>query len=246
MRDSWFVIQKGIRIRSSDDRIRSKNVRGVREEKAGQRPWHGHHVCHTAQPALWPRVAHAPHTWARLAWLILLDKIAPLPSPSNDFSFLHFQTTLKNIKLKILQISSWFSFSYLDHNSLIRTRNWVIQKPKLLVLKRATNPKHLHSHLSSLFSAVHQSQSEIWVCKCFNFFLLSLLIISLIFLFDWWKIIWMMLTHMLGLYDWLFCWVLVLNLIWVYFTKTWHILKLILEITYMLCLMTFSRFNFMI
>ena len=50
-------------------------------------------VCHTAQPALWPRVAHVPHTWARLGWPILLDKNAPLPSPSNDFSSLYFQKT---------------------------------------------------------------------------------------------------------------------------------------------------------
>ena len=93
---------------------------------------------------------------------------------------------------------------------LISTPNHLIQKPKLLVLMRATNLKHFHSHLDSRFSTVHQSQSKIWVCKWFIFFLLSLLIISLIFLFDWWKVIWMMLIHMLGLYDWLIFWVYLL------------------------------------
>ena len=58
---------------------------------------------------------------------------------------------LKNTKIWNLQNSSWFPFSYFDHIFFIRTRNRVIQKPKLLVSTRATNPKHFQRHLTSWF-----------------------------------------------------------------------------------------------
>ena len=111
----------------------------------------------------------------------LLDKNAPLPFPSNDLSSLHFHN-LNNIKSEILQNCSWFLISYFDHNSLIRTWNWVIQKPKLLVLKRATNPKHFQSHLTLSVFPAHWFQSEVlWLyvkLLLFQFLLIISLILS--------------------------------------------------------------------
>ena len=34
-------------------------------------------VCHTAQLALWSRVAHAPHTWIWLVWPIFIEQKCP-------------------------------------------------------------------------------------------------------------------------------------------------------------------------
>ena len=74
-------------------------------------------------------------------------------------------------------------FSYFDHNSLIRTRNRVIQKPKLLVLKRATKPMQFQSHLTSSFFPVHWFQSEVhWLyvkLLLFQFLLIISLILSI-------------------------------------------------------------------
>ena len=78
---------------------------------------------------------------------------------------------------------SRFLFTCFDHISLIWTRNHSIQKRKLLVLKRATNPKHFQRQLTSpLFSVDPFSVRGQYVWFnffFFNFFFDHLLILSI-------------------------------------------------------------------
>ena len=118
---------------------RTREVReGVCSAKGQARGGHVWTTCGTR----WPHVgmAESPLIFGQICPSSLLLKW-PLFPP--------FSYNLNNIKSENLQFCSWFLISYFDHNSLIRTRNWVIQKPKLLVLKRAINPKHFLSHLKS-------------------------------------------------------------------------------------------------
>ena len=69
------------------------NTAEERESCAGGVPWppRVEAVCHTAQHALWSRVAHTPTRGQGWFGLCLLDKNAPLLLPLNAFSSLNFQ-----------------------------------------------------------------------------------------------------------------------------------------------------------
>ena len=116
-----------------------------------------------------------------------------------------------------------FLVSCFDHNFFIRTRNWVIQKRTVLVSKRSTNPNQFQRHLISAFCLSEQicSTNSCVVCDL----LLFILSCALIFLFDWWNMLRMMLDHILGLDDRLI-WVLALwfdlSIYWLNLSFSWN------------------------
>ena len=134
-------------------KIRLKNVRERARGKHGQRPCIGHHVWSPWDPRLehpsgpvWPTRSPRGADVAASDWL-----------PSSSLFSISFPSIyIRNPEQNSLQ----FLISYFDHISLISTLNWVIQKLKLLVLKRATNPKHFQIHLSSSFFPVIWFQYE--------------------------------------------------------------------------------------
>ena len=111
-----------------------------------------------------------------------LEKFSPFP-PFKPTSFPpHLCNFLKNTSFPA-SVFQQFSFTCFDHISLIRTRNHSIQKPKLLVSKRATNPKHFQRQLTSAFFSAGQfsvrGQYLIFNFFFFNFIFDQLLILSI-------------------------------------------------------------------
>ena len=83
-------------------------------------------MCHTAQPTLWPRVAHVPHTWAWLAWPNFCGQKCPSSLPFKSLQFPPFGFQEERFEIPSMFFSPIFSTSK-HHNFLIRSRNWVIQ-----------------------------------------------------------------------------------------------------------------------
>ena len=88
-----FVVREGVMIcnlkTDSKSEFGCQNTVEERERCAGEAWWpkamarlpRVEAVCHTTQPALWPCVAHAPHTGTGLKWPLLIGQNVP-PSPS--------------------------------------------------------------------------------------------------------------------------------------------------------------------
>ena len=188
MRESWFVIQKRIRNRSSD----AQDTAEERESARERLEWPWDHVCPspwgrpwgprpgTLSGPVWPTrppregdVAHGDWPWKTFSFL-LLNSSPSLHTCWRTWSDFH----------EISAVFFNFLFSYFDHNFLIRTRNQSIQKPKLLVLKRATNPKHFQRHLTSTFFPAVSSSVRGQVV-CFNFFFFNFIFDHLLILIIW-------------------------------------------------------------
>ena len=87
-------------------------------------------------------------------------------------------------KISKSEFSLNFLVSCFYHNFFIRTRNWVIQKRKVLVLKRSTNPKHFQRQLTSPFFSVDPFSVR-GQYVCFNFFFFNFIFDHLLILTIW-------------------------------------------------------------
>ena len=112
----------------------------------------------------------------------LLGNLLLFP-PFNQTSFPPSLMQFFEEHLNPASVFQHFLFTCFDHISLIRTRNHSIQKPKLLVSKRATNPKHFQRQLTSAFFSVGQFpvRGQYWFFNFlfFNFIFDQLLILSI-------------------------------------------------------------------
>ena len=88
------------------------------------------------------------------------------------FPPIHFQEAKFEIR-----IFSQYLVSCFNHNFLIQTRNWVIQKWKLLVSKRSINPKQFQRHLISSFYSVVRFTVRVQVLYVIFFFSFHLVFI---------------------------------------------------------------------
>ena len=137
----------------------------------------------TTRGALCPHEPHAPPTggWHGSCWLAPEILLSPLLNPSP--SLLTCWRTWSDFH-EISAVFFNFLFSYFDHNFLIRTRNQSIQKPKLLVLKRAISRKHFQRQLTSLFFSVDRFSVRGQGCL-FNFFFFNFIFDLLLILTIW-------------------------------------------------------------
>ena len=109
-----FVVREGVTIRNPQMDSKSEfgcpNTAEERERCAGGVPWppRVEAVCHTAQHALWSRVAHTPHMGTRLVWLVFVGQKCPSSPSFKCLLFPPFLTTLTSSNWKILQKCSWF------------------------------------------------------------------------------------------------------------------------------------------
>ena len=201
MRELWFVIWKRIRIRSSEARIRSKNVGGARE---GLWPCLGHPMGSPWDPR--PEqpsgpVGHTHPTWecdmatsnsleASPYWkllkllhsppFILRRKIEKEEHQkfSLNFCFLTLIITLSyELEIEWSKNQNCWSWRELQTPSIFRVI-WIRDCSQQAVL-----------------------QSEFHHCMLNFFFSLHLLICTLIFQFDRWFVFRMMLEHILGVVD---------------------------------------------
>ena len=153
--------------------------------------------------------AHVCHTW-KVMWPFLIGH--RIPSLLHLFS-LHIYSKSR------AEFSTTFDFLFWSYLSQINSE-LSDSKTKIVGLDERNKPQAFSE--SNDFVIVRSKLISVrdytFVGETFSYHF-HLLIFSLIFLFDRWFVFRMMLVHMLGLYDWLICWVLVLNLIWAYFTK---------------------------
>ena len=145
VRESWFVIQKQIRNRRSDTQDMGRRPR-ERAREVGitcghlaspcGRPW----APRAREPSAPMGPMRPPRGGDVAARDLLVKSLLSLllSQPPSLHTLMNFEEHLNISRIRILQ----FLFTCFDHISLIRTRNQSIQKPKLLVSKRAIKPKH--------------------------------------------------------------------------------------------------------
>ena len=120
-----FIVRKGVIICNLKMDLKSEfgcpNTAEERERCAGEAPWppRVEAVCHTGQPALWSRVAHAPHMGTGLIWPIFIGQKCPsLSFLLNASISLHLFSRRKNLKsrlefsLQFSQLPNTITFSY--------------------------------------------------------------------------------------------------------------------------------------
>ena len=130
MRESWFIIQKWIRIRSSDARIQLKNARGAREEQARPLAKLVVHVWATCATCGGHPSAHVCHMW-KLMWPFLIGHW--IPSLLHLFS-LHIYSKSR------AEFSTTFDFLFWSYLSQINSE-LSDSKTKIVGLEERNKPK---------------------------------------------------------------------------------------------------------
>ena len=120
-----FIVREGFMIRNSKTDSKSEfgcsNTAEESERCAGEAPWPPcvEAVCHTGQPALWSRVAHAPYMGTGLIWPIFIGQKCPslsfLLNASISLQLFSRRKSLKSrleFSLQFSQLPNTITFSY--------------------------------------------------------------------------------------------------------------------------------------